>query len=175
MSRPATARRGWGAALRAAVALGLASLTPDASTSAVLGSGTAWAGLLVLAGWLLRRPGRAAAAGVVVGLTAVAVHDGAGQLVGAFGASAWVDDRWWFAAAALAGGPLGLLGAAAHRPDRRGLLARLTVPAGAVLEPLVVGVPSTPVALALVTAGTVDAALVPSRPTGVSQVTGDRP
>ena len=173
MNRRATTQRAWGLALGAAVALGLTSLVPHPTASGLLGSGTAWACLLVLAGWLLRQPARAAVAGVVAGLTAMAVHDGAGQLLGAFGASAWAGDRWWFVIALVAGGPLGLLGAASRRADRRGLLARLVVPAGAVLEPLAVGAPSPPVALALVAAGTVGAAVVLTR--RVTQVTADRP
>ncbi|GAB3261799.1 hypothetical protein GCM10027425_25400 [Alteromonas gracilis] len=140
-----------------AVALGLLSLLTNITTTAqlegrdellnavrksatrVLNSGTVWAGLSVLAGWLVRRPALAAAAGAGAGLLALLVHYGAGVALGVFGTDAFSSNATWFAAAVVAGPALGLVGAAARRTEALGLLARLVVPVGAVLEPWVVG------------------------------------
>lgn len=45
----------------------------------------------------------------------------------------------WLAAAVVLGAPLGLVGYVARRPTTAGLLAALVVPAGAVLQPLLLG------------------------------------
>ncbi len=140
-----------------AVGLGLLSLLTNITTTAqlegrdemlnavrksatrVLNSGTVWAGLSVLAGWLVRRPLPAAAAGAGAGLLALLVHYGVGVGLGVLGTGAFSSNASWFVAAVVAGPPLGLVGAAARRTDLLGLLARLVVPVGALLEPWVVG------------------------------------
>ncbi|GLY00660.1 hypothetical protein [Actinoplanes sp. NBRC 101535] len=150
-------RRGWLLVVAAAAALALVSLASNVTTtsqlegkadtllavrftaSRLVNAGAVWAGLAVLAGWLVRRPVPAFAAGIVALLTACAVHYGTGLLVGMFDAAVWSDNRIWLLAAAVVGGPLGLVGAVARRPGRWGLAARLIVPAGAVLEPFVIG------------------------------------
>lgn len=140
-----------------AVGLGLLSLLTNITTTAqlegrdevlnavrksatrVLNSGTAWAGLSVLAGWLVRRPIPAAAAGAGAGLLALLVHYGVGVGLGVLGTSAFSSNASWFVAAVVAGPSLGLVGATARRTDLLGLFARLVVPLGALLEPWVVG------------------------------------
>lgn len=109
------------------------------TVSKLVNAGVVWGGLGILAGWLVRRPVQAFAAGIVAQLTACVVHYGTGQLVGMFEASDWVNNATWFAAAVILGGPLGLIGAVARRTDGWGTAARLIVPAGALLEPFVVG------------------------------------
>ncbi len=105
--------------------------------SQLLNTGTVWAGLAVLSGWLVRRPVLGVVAGVVALLTACVVHYGVGLALGMFDANVWTENSFWFGAAAVVGGPLGLVGAIARRPDLWGVVARLVVPAGAVLEPFV--------------------------------------
>ncbi|WP_432497926.1 hypothetical protein [Kineococcus gypseus] len=155
-------RRSWTPVVGAAVVLALLSLASNVTTAAqttggadallavrgtlsrLLNAGTVWAGLGVLAGWLLRRPARAAVGGVLSLLTACVVHYGTGRVLGVFEPSVWADNSSWFAAAVVVGGPLGLVGALARRPGGRGVPARLVVPAGAVLEPFVTGLFATP-------------------------------
>lgn len=159
------AKRGWLLALAAAVTLALVSLASNVTTvsqlsgeanlllavrstlSQLVNAGTVWAGLPVLSGWLVRRPLHAAAAGTTVGVLALVVHYGVGQLVGMFDPAVWTANAFWFAAAVALGGLLGLVGAAARRADLWGLLGRLTVPVGAVLEPFVRGMFTTPAIL----------------------------
>lgn len=151
--------------LVAAVALALVSLASDVTTisqvsgeanllltvrftfSKVVNAGAVWAGLPILSGWLVRRPSQAAAAGVTSGVTALLVHYGVGQLFGIFDSEVWTSNLSWFTAALVAGGPLGLVGAAARRPDLWGLLGRLTAPVGVALEPFVLGMFTTPAIL----------------------------
>lgn len=153
--------RGWGLALAAASVLGLLSLASDATTMAqisaeantvravrgtvsVLLNGTLWAGLAVLSGWLVRRPVQAAAAGVVALLAALVVHYGVGWLLGMFDTAGVLENSYWFEQALILGMPLGLVGAAARRTDRWGVMARLVIPVMAVLEPFVTRSFSTP-------------------------------
>lgn len=107
--------------------------------SRVINSGTVWAGLPVLAGWLLRRPAPAAIGGVVVSEFALVVHYALATLTGTMPGTSWLDNWPWFAAAALVGVPLGLVGALGRRGDAWGRVALLVVPAGAILEPFVMG------------------------------------
>lgn len=155
-------RRGWSLAVAAAGALALVSLASNVTTtsqiegdanallagrltlSQLANAGTVWAGLAVLAGWLLRRPVPAVAAGVVALLTACVVHYGVGRAVGMFDSGVWADNLYWLVGAVIIGGPLGLIGGIARRSDPWGLAARLVVPAGAVLEPLLLGRFTTP-------------------------------
>lgn len=121
--------------------------------SRIVNSGTVWAGLLVLAGWFVRRPMHAALAGPVAGELALVVHYGIGRLVEVYGSGSWAGgfdpevwaaNRIWFIAALALGVPLGLLGAGARRRGRWGLVARLVVPVAAVSEPLVLGMFAAP-------------------------------
>ncbi|MCB0885673.1 MAG: hypothetical protein KDB41_02500 [Propionibacteriaceae bacterium] len=148
-------KRGWILGMAAALALALLSLltsitseaqltgeadtllTTRLSVNKLLNTGTAWAGLPILAGWMVRRPLGAAAIGVVSCPTALVTHYGLGQVVGIFEPEIWASNRYWFAFALVLGAPLGLVGSLAHRAGVLGLLARLTAPLGATLEPFV--------------------------------------
>jgi len=156
------ARRGWGLVLAAATVMALVALASNAATlsqieaeantllavrttiSRLLSAGTLWAGLAVVSGWLLRRPVQAFAAGVVALLVALVVHYGVGLILGMFDSNVWTENPEWFTGAVVLGGPLGLVGAIARRPDLWGVVARLVVPAGAVLEPFVLRMFSSP-------------------------------
>jgi hypothetical protein len=180
------ARRGWGLVIAAATVLALAALASNAPTmsqieaeantllavrttiSKLVNAGTVWAGLAVVAGWLVRRPVQAFAAGVAALLVALVVHYGVGLILNMFDPNVWTENQWYFQAAVVLGGPFGLVGAIARRPDLWGVMARLVVPAGAVLEPFVIGMFTSPAimpwpgrvasvisGLVLLTAGTV--------------------
>lgn len=158
-------RRGWILVVAAACVLALVSLASNVTTtsqlegeantllagrsavSQLINAGSVWAGLAVVSGWLVRRPAPAAAAGIVALLTACVVHYGAGTVLGMFPADIWAANSHWFLAALVLGGPLGLVGALAHRLDPWGLAARLVVPAGAVFEPFHRGWFTTPALL----------------------------
>lgn len=107
--------------------------------SKLVNSGTVWGGLLVLAGWIVRRPWQAPLAGIVAGEVALVVHYGLGQLFGIYPADIWGSNWYWFLAPVIFGPFLGLIGAAARRRDLLGLAARLVVPAAAVVEPFYLG------------------------------------
>lgn len=109
------------------------------TASLLLNAGTLWAGVSVLAGWLVRRPTAAAAAGLLAGAAALGVHYGAGELTGLMPPGSFASNAMWFAAAAVTGAPLGLVGAAARSHSGWGRVAALVVPTGAVLEPWAVG------------------------------------
>lgn len=102
-------------------------------------SGTAWAGLLVFAGWLVRRPLAAAAAGLVAGQLSLVAHYALGRAVGLYTSEIWAANVDWFILTLVAGPLLGLVGSAARRADRLGLVAKLAVPAGALGEPFARG------------------------------------
>jgi len=156
------ARRGWGLVLVAATVLALAALASNATTmsqieaeantllavrttiSRLVNAGTVWAGLAVVSGWLVRRPVHAFAAGVAALLVALVVHYGVGLILGMFDPNVWTENQFYFTASVVLGGPLGLVGAIARRPDLWGVVARLVVPAAAVLEPFVLGMFTSP-------------------------------
>lgn len=158
-------RRGWKLVVVAASVLALVSLASNVTTtsqlegeanallagrlslSQIVNAGAVWAGLAVLSGWLVRRLVPAVAAGVVALLIACVVHYGVGIAFGMFDRDVWTDNSHWLLAATVVGGPLGLVGAIVRRPDPWGVAARLVVPAGAVLEPFVVGSFTTPAIL----------------------------
>jgi hypothetical protein len=158
-------RRGWWLVIAAASVLALASLASNVTTlsqlegkantllagrltlSQLVNAGAVWAGLAVVSGWLVRRPVPAVAAGVVALLTACVVHYGVGIAFGMFDPDVWTANGHWLLAAMVVGGPLGLVGAIARRLDLWGMAARLVVPAGAVLEPFVLGRFTTPAIL----------------------------
>lgn len=110
-------------------------LAVRSTVSKLVNSGAVWGGLPILSGWLVRRRVQAAAAGIVACLVALVVHYGVGRLLGLFDPTVWTENRFWVVLAVVVGGPLALIGSAARRVDRWGLLARLVVPVGAVLEP----------------------------------------
>lgn len=112
--------------------------------SKLVNAGVVWAGLPVLSGWLIRRPVQAAGAGIVACLTALVVHYGVGQLLGLFDSTVWTQNQHWFGLAVVVSGPLGLVGATARPRGRWGLLARLLVPVGGVLEPFYLGMFTRP-------------------------------
>ncbi len=148
--------------MAAAVALALASLASNVTTmgqlsaeantllavrstiSRLVNAGVVWGGLPILSGWLVRRSLQAAVAGIAACLTALFVHYGVGRLLGLFDAEVWTENEYWFGLAVVVGAPLGLVGAAARRNDTWGLLARLALPIGAVLEPFYLGMFTVP-------------------------------
>ncbi|KGN36867.1 hypothetical protein N803_15755 [Knoellia subterranea KCTC 19937] len=109
------------------------------AASLVLNSGTAWAGISVLAGYLVCRPLASAVAGLLAGSGALVVHYGVGELTGLMPSGSFATNTFWFVAAAVTGAPLGLVGSLARSCSRWGLLARLVVPFGALVEPWAVG------------------------------------
>lgn len=140
----------------AAMALGIAALVTNIQTDAqlegrdptgqavrlalsqVANAPSVWVGLLVLSGWLMRTPRRGAVAGPVGGLLALVTHYTLGELGGTFTlSSGFGSNLSWFAAAAMLGVPLGVLGAFARRRDVLGLGARLLVPIACVADPVV--------------------------------------
>lgn len=157
-------RGGWARLLLVAVGVGIlallsnitsiAQLSGQADTwltvrftlSKLVNSGTVWAGLLVLGGWFVPRLRWAWLAGTLAGLVALVVHYGLGLAFGMFESTVWGENRAWFVASVLFGPLLGTVGAIARRTDVSGLLARLVVPVGAVVEPLLLGM-LTPLAL----------------------------
>lgn len=198
-------RSGWGRVLVVSAVVGIvalisnitsvAQLSGEANTwltirftlSKLVNSGAVWAGLLVLAGWLVRRPVPAMAAGIVAGMVSLVVHYGLGLLFGMFEPTVWAENQMWFIYALIFGGPLGLIGAMARRADILGLLARLVVPAGAVVEPFFLGMFTRPellpaperissavVGAILLAAGFVGAVLVLLRHRRASHPPGDQ-
>jgi hypothetical protein len=108
------------------------------AASMVLNSGSAWAALAVVGGWLIGRPLAGAVAGTValvaavVGYYAFGVLAGDRTSVGFAGVGAAV--RMWALLAVVVGPVLGLVGALVRRPGLIGLVAVLVVPVGVVLE-----------------------------------------
>ena len=155
-------RRGWLLLLVVASVLALVALASNATTtdqvegqantllaarktvSHLLSAGTIWAGLAVWSGWLVRGPIQAFGAGIAALVVALLVHYRVGLLLDMFDPDVWTENSSWFLAAVVLGGPLGVVGAIARRPDVWGVVARLVVPVGAVLEPFVVGMFTTP-------------------------------
>lgn len=155
-------RRGWFWALGAVLGLALVSLASNITTdsqlageanmwlairftiSKVANAGTLWAGLAVAVGWFLRGRMPAVVGGILAGVLVLAVHYGLGVLSGMFDSSIWAHNWHWFVAAVITGGPLGLVGAIARQGGMWGVLARLLVPAAAVVEPFARGLFTTP-------------------------------
>lgn len=107
--------------------------------SKVVSSGTAWAAVSVYAGWRVRRPLLAAAGGIGAPLVTLFLHYTLGSLLRIYDFGEAANNQIWFLAALVLGAPLGLCGACCARPSWVGLLARLVVPAGAILEPFLLG------------------------------------
>jgi hypothetical protein len=108
------------------------------AASMVLNSGSAWAALAVVGGWLIGRPLAGAVAGTVALVAAVVGYYAFGVLagdrtdVGLAGVSGAV--RMWALLAVVVGPVLGLDGALVRRPGLIGLVAVLVVPVGVVVE-----------------------------------------
>lgn len=149
-----TLARRWTLALAAAAIVGVLAWLSNITTGAqllgedralwgvrtfvsrVANSGTVWAGLPVLAGWLVRRPLQGTLAGVLVSEAALVIHYVLGTATGTMPWVSWADNWYWFVAAVVLCAPLGLVGSLARRTDWWGLAARLVVPLGAICEPL---------------------------------------
>lgn len=142
-------------------------LLVQGTLSELLNSGTVWAGLGLVAGFLVAGPGRGrgvgeergradgaaastrtrrvwrwvwpAVAASCASLWALAAHYALGIALGVMTPEIWGLNASWFVLALVAGGPLGIVGAAGRLPGRWGLAARLVLPLGAIAEPLVTG------------------------------------
>ncbi|MER5627488.1 hypothetical protein ABT061_41340 [Streptosporangium sp. NPDC002544] len=112
--------------------------------SVLLDSGWAWAGLAVAMGGLVTRAreirpaalARGAAAGALALLAATAAYSVMETMRNGEPLSSWYETEplvWWVTSV-LFGAPLGAVGAFVKRPGVIGLLARLTVPAGAAVQ-----------------------------------------
>jgi hypothetical protein len=142
----------WLSAVGLGVALGVVSAWVDVraggleqdgswrAASMVLNSGSAWAALAVVGGWLIGRPLAGAVAGTVAVVAAVVGYYAFGVLagdrtdVGFAGVSGAV--RMWALLAVVVGPVLGLAGALVRRPGLIGLVAALVVPVGVVVRRL---------------------------------------
>lgn len=142
-----------GKALTAAVVLAVASLlanvqSPESlaqqeptwptTTSLVLSyllNGAIWAILGIWAGRLCRHWLGAALLAITASEVSLAVHYCLGVAIGFFDWADVADNGHWFVFGLIVCGPLGVIGWLSRRPDRLGLLARLTIPAGLLLEP----------------------------------------
>jgi hypothetical protein len=140
----------WLSAVGFGIALGVATAWIDVraggleqdglwrAASMVLNSGSAWAALAVVGGWLIGRPLAGAVAGTVALVAAVVGYYAFGVLagdrtdVGFAGVSGAV--RMWALLAVVVGPVLGLAGALVRRPGLVGLVAVLVVPVGVVIE-----------------------------------------
>ena len=99
-------------------------------------AGVLWAGVAFLGGWLVRRPAPAIIAGTAGLVIALVTHYGFASLTGLMPWTDLASNYLWFLSALLFGPPLGLIGAYARRTDGWGLLARLIMPAGMIIEPI---------------------------------------
>ncbi len=108
--------------------------------SLILDSGWAWAATAVAVGWLVSRGVRpmaglllGALTGFVALLAATAVYDRLEALFQGGAGGGW-RLQYWLILGVVLGPPLGAVGAAIRRPGLAGVLARLVVPVGAVLN-----------------------------------------
>lgn len=94
--------------------------------------GWAWAGLAVGVGWSAGTRRRGAMAGALALIAAtMAYYCVDGLLAGAFSGQ---EMLFWWLASAVFGPALGAVGTSIERPGTIGLLARLTVPIGAIVQ-----------------------------------------
>ncbi|SPT53367.1 Uncharacterised protein [Actinomyces bovis] len=103
--------------------------------SQLLNSGVLWAGAQLLAGAVMARPLRGALAAVLTGEASLVLHYALGRLLGTMPVGVWEENAHWFVIAVIAGVPLGAMGALWRRQGLSGLVARLLVPVGAIVEP----------------------------------------
>jgi hypothetical protein len=115
--------------------------------SILLDSGWAWAGLAIIAGLLAARrspqttniPLRGALAGMLALVAATTAYFASDTVFHDVAVDSYgLDIVFWWVASVLFGMPLGAIGACATRPGPVGLLARLTVPAGASVQMLLI-------------------------------------
>jgi Family of unknown function (DUF6518) len=109
----------------------------DSPVSLIVNAGWAWAGVAVLAGRLAGTLPAGAAAGagsLIATTTAYYLLDAVlrDESVGLYQA----EMLYWWLAAIVVGPVLGVIGVTSRRPGALGLLARLTVPVGAIVEML---------------------------------------
>ncbi len=98
-------------------------------------AGWAWAGVAVVAGWLVGTSTRGAASGVLALLAMTTAYYGMDSIFRQEPfASYWYEMRVWWVASLVFGSVLGVIGATIRRPAVIGLLAALTVPVGAAVE-----------------------------------------
>lgn len=105
-------------------------------------AGCVWAALAVLCGWILGTPGRGALAGSVGLACTVAAYYAYGVVFGdrVAVASGGLTGAvlFWLVSAVIAGPVLGAIGSWMRRPGLLGLTSALVVPAGTMVEMLVV-------------------------------------
>ncbi|PPK93510.1 hypothetical protein CLV92_110138 [Kineococcus xinjiangensis] len=101
----------------------------------VLNAGWAWAGLMVLAGWIARAHLPAVAAAILSAVAAVlAFYAAEAVLLDRPFTSSAGEVEHWLVAIAVTGPGLGLVGALTRSPTLLGLLAGAVVPVGALVE-----------------------------------------
>lgn len=111
--------------------------------SRLLNAGVTWAGVAWVAGWCLRRPWWAVVGGVIACEATLLMHYLVlGVLNGNLGALLSTN-ALWFQAGLVFGAPVGLAGWLATRPGLVGVAGRLVLPAGALVEPWLLGMFST--------------------------------
>ncbi len=136
--------RGWALVVTAALALAVVSWLTNITTMAqisgeadgflafrftfskLVNSGTAWAGLAILCGWLVRRPLQAAAAGILGTLLALSAHYAMGWMSGMFDAADVSNNSYWFVTGVVAGAVV--LSNARHRHLAVQAVARAELP-----------------------------------------------
>ncbi len=105
------------------------------AASLVVTAGWAWAGVAVVAGWLVGSSTRGAASGVLALLAMTTAYYGMDSIFRREPfALYWYEMRVWWVASLVFGSVLGVIGACIRRPGVIGLLAALTVPVGAAVE-----------------------------------------
>ena len=141
--------------------------------SLILDSGWAWAATAVLVGWLASagtRPKAAALTGAATGfvslVVATLVFYGLNFLLK--GSFWWGQVIFWWVRSFALGAPLGIVGALIRRPGIAGVIASFVVPAGAVLNMVVLPLPeespmATPVLLLVCGSAAVAAVLIAAR------------
>lgn len=107
------------------------------SLSRFANSRTLWAGAALYAGWQMRGLFPAALAGVLAAEGTLLIHYLLGTLIGFFSVAEAASNQIWFTAGLVLCAPLGCIGHLASRPGWVGLLCRLVLPLGALLEPWV--------------------------------------
>lgn len=110
------------------------------SITKVLSSGTMWAAIAFYAGWRVARPLLSFVAGVGAAMVTLSIHYVLGSLLGVYPPDELASNGFWYVVALVLCGPMGLLGwVAATQAGALGVLATLVVPAGAIMEPFVLG------------------------------------
>lgn len=103
----------------------------------VLSSGTAWAAIAYYAGWKLARPLRSFLGGILAAIATLFIHYVVGSALHIYPPGELFTNLNWFQTALVLCGPIGLAGWLATRQGLVGLLGRLVIPVGALLEPFV--------------------------------------